>query len=262
MTGDVFVSVVKVVLAHEMKTTSEVLCDYSEGRKFFGVSYAVSGNAEYRLSSGESFKVCAGDVVFLTDKARYTVLTGGDYHHYTVNFLLSEAPTSDLLHPSGVSVLFGGGGIYHGLFSAISELWRDKKFGYEMRSISVLYSVLSEFFHGLYLKNTDDFAHRRLAPAKEYIDTHPTEDISIEFLSELVSMSRTNFRREFARLFGDSPIHYRDTRRIAFIKDALATGFYTVSEAARTCGFEDTSYFSRFFKKHTGMTPMEFKKNC
>ncbi len=262
MTSDVFVSVVRVVLAHEMKNTSAVLCDYSEGRKFFGVSYAVSGTAEYRLLGGESFEVRAGDVVFLSDKARYTVLTGGDYHHYTVNFLLSKAPVTDLLHPSGVSVLFGGGGLYHGLFSTLSALWRDKKFGYEMRSTSVLYSVLSEFFHDLYLKNTDDFAHERLAPAKEYIDTHPTEEVSIEFLSGLVSMSRTNFRREFSRLFGDSPIHYRDTRRAAFAKDALATGFYTVSEAAFACGFEDVSYFSRFFKKHTGMSPMKFKKNC
>ena len=37
-------------------------------------------------------------------------------------------------------------------------------------------------------------------------------------------------------------------------------GFFSVQEVAKKCGFDDASYFVRFFKKQTGLTPCEFKK--
>jgi AraC-like DNA-binding protein len=48
--------------------------------------------------------------------------------------------------------------------------------------------------------------------------------------------------------------------RLNFAKDYLSCGYYTVAEVAKKCGFEDASYFVRFFKKKTGCTPNEFKK--
>lgn len=259
MTNDVFICIKRVMLAHEMRKTARMLCDYTKGRNLFGISLGMSGTAEYRLSTGESFTVGEGDVVFLSDDAKYTVLTDGNYHHYTVNFYLEKTPTSDLISGVGVTVKRAVNvKLYAGLFSMITGIWRAKKFGFELRAASVLYSILAELFHDMYRERTDDHAHRRLAPAKEYIDTHTTEDASLEMLAELVSMSETNFRREFSRLYGTSPIRYRDTVRLSHAKDALLSGEYTVTEAARACGFTDPSYFARFFKKHVGMTPREF----
>jgi AraC-like DNA-binding protein len=92
------------------------------------------------------------------------------------------------------------------------------------------------------------------------MDTHPTESVSVAFLAGLVRMSETNFRREFLRIFGTSPMKYRDALLISNARDALISGEYTVSEVAYVCGFSDPSYFARFFKKHTGMSPREFEK--
>jgi hypothetical protein len=44
-------------------------------------------------------------------------------------------------------------------------------------------------------------------------------------------------------------------------KELLESGFYSVSEVAMRCGFDDVSYLCRFFKKHTGLTPLEFAQN-
>ncbi len=261
MLNDCFIGIKRVVLAHEMKTTTRVLCDYRKGRSVYGVSFGVLGNAEYILSNDETLTVGEADAVFLSADAKYTVMTKGDYHHYTVNFTLSEPLESKLISEHEVTLLRGVNKKRYGeLFGNLAEIWREKRFAYLMRSSSLLYLILSEFFHDLYLKNTDDFAHRRLALAKEYIDTHTTEDFDISLLAAQASMSETNFRREFVRLFGDSPIHYRDMRKLSLAKDALSAGFYTVAEAAAICGFTDASYFSRFFKKHTGMTPREYMR--
>jgi AraC-like DNA-binding protein len=74
-------------------------------------------------------------------------------------------------------------------------------------------------------------------------------------------MSVTNFRREWTKLYAESPIRYHDSIRMYFAKEYLNCGYYTVAEVAKMCGFDDVSYFIRFFKKKTGMTPSVFKNN-
>ena len=71
-------------------------------------------------------------------------------------------------------------------------------------------------------------------------------------------MSETNFRRAFLSAIGETPMRYRDKMLIGLAKDYLLSGFYTVAETAEKCGFDDPSYFGRFFKKHTGVSPGKF----
>ena len=73
-------------------------------------------------------------------------------------------------------------------------------------------------------------------------------------------MSKTNFRREWRARYADTPIRYRDSIRLHYASEYLSGGYYSVSEVAKKCGFEDLSYFVRFFKKHTGRTPGAVKK--
>ena len=225
------------------------------------LSFCVFGTAEYRFTDGSTLRVGAGDAVFLSEESRYSVITSGEYHHYTVNFHLNEALSSELLSPLGVTaVRCVNAKLYSGLFASICGIWKNKGFGYELRAASVLYSILSELFLDLCSSRTDTSALARISPAKEFMDTHPTESVSVAFLAGLVRMSETNFRREFLRIFGTSPMKYRDALLISHARDALISGEYTVSEAAYVCGFSDPSYFARFFKKHTGMSPREFEK--
>ena len=55
-------------------------------------------------------------------------------------------------------------------------------------------------------------------------------------------------------------MQYRDSIRLYYAKEYPNSGYYTVSEIAEKCGFDDVSYFVRFFKKKAGFTPGEFKK--
>ena len=73
-------------------------------------------------------------------------------------------------------------------------------------------------------------------------------------------MSTTHFRREWTKLYGTPPLQYRDALRLSYAKEYLLSGYYSVTEVAEKCGFEDTNYFIRFFKKHTGITPGKFSK--
>ena len=63
----------------------------------------------------------------------------------------------------------------------------------------------------------------------------------------------------FKKDTGSSLINYIIDRRIAHSKELLAKGEMSIRDIAITCGFQNISYFSRQFKKSTGMTPRQFK---
>ena len=100
----------------------------------------------------------------------------------------------------------------------------------------------------------------RLSKAKEYIEKNYNSDITLDILANLSDMSVTNFRREWLKLYRETALAYRDKLRLLHAKEYLFSGYYTVTEVANKCGFDDVNYFIRFFKKHTGISPGKFGK--
>lgn len=254
-----YIDVGRVAIAHEFVLDASNRCDYSQGRNIYGLTLGISGEAEYRFSSGKRYTVKAGDIAFLSDKSAYVIAIKGEYRHFTVNFKIKEE--SDELSAFGdIAVMHTANTQYFkAVFRELSELWRKKSTGYEMRATAYVYELLSAFVSEMRAARLDTAGYRRILPAKEYIDANCEKPITIKHLAKLCRMSETNFRRAFLSALGETPIRYRDRLLIGLAKDYLVSGFYSVTETAERCGFEDTSYFCRFFKKHTGVSPGEFK---
>lgn len=69
------------------------------------------------------------------------------------------------------------------------------------------------------------------------------------------------FRRCYRADYGKSPLEYLTDLRIHQAKDLLVQDiFVTVEDVATLCGFADNFYFSTCFKKHTGMSPSQYRK--
>lgn len=66
--------------------------------------------------------------------------------------------------------------------------------------------------------------------------------------------------REFKEIFHISPIQYLNLRRIDAVKEALLTTDKRVNEIGRMAGFENMNLFIRLFKKYTGVTPLNYRK--
>ena len=58
---------------------------------------------------------------------------------------------------------------------------------------------------------------------------------------------------------GYSPLAYQTRLRIERAKDLLRNTSLRVSEIAAQIGYQNPMYFSSTFKKHTGMTPLEYR---
>ncbi|MBR7165275.1 MAG: helix-turn-helix transcriptional regulator [Clostridia bacterium] len=79
-------------------------------------------------------------------------------------------------------------------------------------------------------------------------------------LAAAAFMQPTYFIRRFKKTFGTSPQNYFGRLKLMKAMHLLASTALAVEEVAAQIGIADTSYFSRFFKKHCGVTPVEFRR--
>ena len=94
-------------------------------------------------------------------------------------------------------------------------------------------------------------------PALKKIQNGYREKISVDELASLCNVSKYHFCRIFKAVTSVSPIEYQTVYRIGIADILLKNSDKSITEIAYLCGFEDAAYFSRCYKKHTGVSPKE-----
>lgn len=100
---------------------------------------------------------------------------------------------------------------------------------------------------------------KEMEEATQYFNEHFTEEISIEQYAMDKHLSTSWFIRSFKRYNGVTPMQYILNLRITNAKTLLRTTTYSVAEVASIVGYDNPLYFSRLFKKQTGLPPSEFR---
>ena len=99
----------------------------------------------------------------------------------------------------------------------------------------------------------------RVGQAISYIEQHYQENLNLARMSHSANMSTRNFQRVFQKAMGTSPVHYLIRIRISHAAQFLRyRQDMNITEVAYRVGFHDSNYFSRQFRKVTGITPREF----
>ncbi|MGG6314201.1 response regulator transcription factor [Paenibacillus macerans] len=85
------------------------------------------------------------------------------------------------------------------------------------------------------------------------------EDLSLEAVAARYHFNVSYFSTLFKNRTGKSFSDYLNEVRMKRAKELLAGGEMKIYEIAAACGYKDTKYFSRVFKKHAGMSPESFR---
>lgn len=96
--------------------------------------------------------------------------------------------------------------------------------------------------------------------AREYIEAHYAENISLQDLAQACHLSSFYLIRVFRRRFGVPPHVFLKQVRIRRAKECLAKGCLPIV-VAQEAGFVDQSHFSRQFKQITGLTPGQYSNS-
>jgi two-component system response regulator YesN len=98
-------------------------------------------------------------------------------------------------------------------------------------------------------QNRSASGRHTLVKALEYIGKHYKEDLSLEKIAAIVSLSPNYFSHLFKKSRGESFTEYLNKLRMQEAKKILSTGLYKVYQVADMVGYLDYKYFSSVFKK-------------
>ncbi|MCL2864096.1 MAG: AraC family transcriptional regulator [Lachnospiraceae bacterium] len=120
--------------------------------------------------------------------------------------------------------------------------------------------IPAEMMHYIYdeLHDLEDEHVQIVAKIKHHIDKHYMNDLPLEKLAELVHLSPSYLSRLFKRIRGENLSSYIQKVRIEEAKKLLEYTSLKVFEVGEKVGIPDPVYFSRIFKKITGVKPKDY----
>ena len=96
----------------------------------------------------------------------------------------------------------------------------------------------------------------------EAVDNAPEENFSVAQMAKIVRMGESAFKQHFREQMGVSPRTWFNDRRARAVAEALLEPGATVAAVAGRFGFGNEFYFSRFFRRHHGLPPSQWRRQC
>ena len=140
--------------------------------------------------------------------------------------------------------------------------WETRADGWEPSVQNLLELLLIRISRhgGLSVMTDNHRSGKECASIKRYIDANFGEEITLDSLAARTNLNKYYLVHVFTRTYGISPINYLIGRRIDGAKQLLAESDYSISQIAQMVGFSSQSYFSQSFKRVTGQTPAQYRR--
>jgi AraC family transcriptional regulator len=102
--------------------------------------------------------------------------------------------------------------------------------------------------------------YKRLAQARDFMDAFAEKKLTLDEIAGEACLSKFHFLRLFKQLYGLTPHQYLLKLRLSRSRELLlSAGQRTVREISQELGFDDPGSFGKLFKKHFGLTPVQFQ---
>ena len=108
--------------------------------------------------------------------------------------------------------------------------------------------------------SNDERMASRINMAKGIIAQDFSDNLEMKIVARQVGLNYSYFRKMFKKFAGVSPLSFAEELRMKKSKELLAKTDLTSQQVAYSVGFNTPYYFCLFFKKRTGMSPLEFRK--
>lgn len=222
-----------------------------KGRPYHGLILYTGCYARY----SDSLSAAPGDVFYLPQDALYDMrceqLVGSDgVADLLINFRMTDAHGAPFrLATEPTKLVLRNAPLVRHYFKDIFEVSQNALHPPALIK-AALYELLTELAEAAVPSSP-------IEPAVRYIAANCLkESIRVSFLAALCHMSEANFRRVFSAEKGCSPKQMIGRFRLERAEALLASGV-SVSDTARAVGYEDVSYFIRFYRLHVGVSPYQ-----
>lgn len=237
----------------------------SHFHNYFELYYLETGE-RYHMLNDELYHIHAGEFILF---APYIMHHSYGEENMPFRRLLTYFVPSEIDNPEVKEALLEKSGVYkiekqsskkiHEIMEALlAEQSSEDEYSddYQHHLVNVL---------GLQLLRLE---HKRMSPAKNnrisniltYIHEHYNEDITLELLSQQFFISPYYLCREFKRITNTTVVSYVNTTKIMNAQRKIMETDLNFTQISEITGFSNVTHFNRVFKKMTGMTPSEYRK--
>ena len=140
----------------------------------------------------------------------------------------------------------------------IEDEWLRSERG-QLSMMSDFYSLCNVIYNAYNAPYTP--RDERVMAAKEYMDLYFKEKNCLGIAVELCRITGRRFNDVFKLHYGITPNQYIIAKKIDYAKQLLSVGYLSIVEVSELAGFSDVYYFSKLFKRETGMPPGNYKKS-
>lgn len=147
----------------------------------------------------------------------------------------------------------------------VSKIFINRKNGYrslyELTSIEQILDWLAVLRDGLcrsFATYNKDYKNHIVTNVKKYIHEHVEEKLTLNKVSEVFNISPNYLSVLFSKYNNSGFTDYINQTKVDAAKKMMAEGNLKIYEISDTLGFESAFYFSRVFKKVTGISPRDY----
>ena len=257
---DFDLTVTDMVAAFERQCPSNWFWEQKTNRVYHGLVYIIDGKAVYFIGD-QTYPVKKGNLIYREKGSTYQVKGDPDdlFHFIVVQFcvnddsLLQKLLGNDVITLSNITYCAG-------LFQDLVRTWFYKGIAYKLKCKALLTEILFEVIHQSIRDKMHLNRFSRIQEAVSYMEHHSERGITIEELAEIAHLSIPHFRRIFKEIYKMPPIEYLNFIRVNKAKDLIMSHMYPMGEIAERVGYPNIYYFSRVFKKYTGLSPTAYAR--
>ena len=149
---------------------------------------------------------------------------------------------------------------FKALFHSIGEEIAQKSIGYKHKTNMILHDIFRNLTIERMMTTENFSAYYTLNTAINFMNrNYDKTDISVSELADMCAITPTHFTRLFQKIFSTTPKKYIINLKMTRAVDMLQYSSYSINEIAEQLGFACPAYFSTAFKKHMGMSPLEYR---
>lgn len=146
------------------------------------------------------------------------------------------------------------------LYMKAIEIADEERAGYQQALAGIVMHILGLMYYRDKTRNfNDENLIGKINKAKVLMRESIYKNIVAEDISKSLNISYSGFRRAFKEFTGTSPSQYMMELKLNEAKLLLSTTAQSVKNISYSLNFENPEYFSVFFKKRTGITPIEYR---
>lgn len=228
----------------------------------YQIIYITKGKGRF-VSEGKEFVIIPGTVIFLFPGIRHAykpdLVTG--WNEFWVGFrseyfdaLLQEG----VIHPAKPVYYIGLQDIIIELFTTIFDRVKRQRPCYQFRVSANIIMLLAEIISFDRKQEQGSNSESIISRVKCIFQENIHENIDLEMIAEKLHLSTSYLNEKFKAYTGMTPYQYYLHLKVNKAKELLETGDMSIKELSFKLGFEDQYYFSRLFKKKTGVPPSQW----